>query len=189
MKAAIYARCSTNKQDLDMQLFDLRDFCNRNSYEIFKEYTDIESGSKEQRNGLNQLMEDAHKKLFDIVLVWRFDRFSRSLKQLVTSLEYLRSKGIKFISYNDNIDTTTPVGEAMFGMVGVMAQFERRIIQERVRAGLNKARAKGKKLGRPNAQVNRFKVRQLRNDGLPLREIGKQLNISYVTVRNILKNG
>ncbi len=189
MKVGIYARCSTNKQDLDMQLFDLRAFCKRNGYKTYKEYTDVESGSKEQRNGLNQLMEDAHKKLFDIVLVWRFDRFSRSLKQLITSLEYLKNKGIKFISFNDNIDTTTPTGELMFNMIGSFAQFERRIIQERVKAGLRKAKAKGKKLGRPKKNINKFKVLQLRSEGLTYRDIGKKLNISYVTIGNIIKNG
>lgn len=186
MKVAIYTRCSTNSQDLDTQLFDLREYCKRNNFTIFKEYSDIESGSKEQREGLDSLMKDAHKKHFDIVLVWGFDRFSRSLKQLVNSLEFLKNKGIQFISYNDNIDTTTPTGEAMFGMIGVMAQFERRIIQDRVKAGLRKAKAKGITLGRPKSEINKYKVVQLRNEGLSYRKIGKMLGISYGTIRNML---
>lgn len=186
MMVSIYARCSTNKQDLDTQLFDLRAFCKRNAYQIYKEYTDVESGSKEQRKGLNQLMEDAHKKLFDIVLVWRFDRFSRSLKQLITSLEYLRNKGIKFISYNDNIDTTSASGELMFNMIGSFAQFERRIIQERVRAGLRKAKIKGIKLGRPILRVNKYKVVNLRNQGKSIRQIAEEIGISIGSVHQIL---
>jgi len=188
MRVGIYARCSTNKQDLDLQLLDLRAFCERNNYEIYKEYLDVESGSKEQRNGLNQLMADAHKRMFDIVLVWRFDRFSRSVKQLIDSLDYLHKKNIQFISYNDGFDTTTPAGKLSFVFISGIAEFERNIIQERVRAGLRKAKEKGIVLGRPSLNINKYKVVQLRNQGKSIREIAKESNISTGSVCKILNS-
>jgi DNA invertase Pin-like site-specific DNA recombinase len=187
MKVAIYARCGTVHQDIDMQLFDLREYCSRHNYEIFKEYTDIESGSKEQREQLSMLMEDAHKKLFDIVLVWRFDRFSRSLKQLVTSLEYLRNKGIKFISFNDNVDTTTPSGELLFNLIGCFAQFERQIIQERVKAGIRCAREKGVTIGRPRKKLDKELIKQFLNT-MSIREVARKFNVSPATIIGRLRN-
>lgn len=186
MKVAIYARCSTWNQDLDTQLYDLKNYCERNKYEIYKIYTDIESGSKEKREGLDNLLDDAIKRLFDIVLVWRFDRFSRSLKQLVNSLEFLQSKGIQFVSYNDNIDTTTNIGKAMFGMVGVMAEFERSIIKDRVKAGIRKAQAKGIKLGRPKKRLDIELIKQFLNT-MSIREVAKKCNVSPATIHHIKK--
>lgn len=190
MKTAIYARISTNleKQDLDTQLMPLQQYTEQRDWEIYEIYTDEISGSKEKRPALDRLMKDAHKRKFDCVLVWRFDRFSRSTKQLINSLETFRSLGINFVSYQEAIDTSTPAGQMMYTMISAFAQFERSIIQERVKAGLAKAKAKGKKLGRPELQVDETQIKQLRSDGWSIRKIASELNISKSLVGRISAN-
>ncbi len=115
---------------------------------------------------------------FDVVLVWRFDRFARSTRHLVNALHEFRHLGIAFISYQENLDTSSPMGEAMFAIIGAMAQLERDITRERVRAGVARARARGKRLGRPRKIFHREEVEQLRSEGLSFRQIGKRLGIS-----------
>ena len=159
-KVAIYVRVSTKDQSVDMQLNDLERYTRERGLSIFKIYKDNGiSGTKDNRPGLNQLMEDTRKRRFDAVLVWRFDRFARSTKHLVTALYEFRNLGIDFISYQENIDTSSPLGEAIFTIISAMSKLERDIIAERVKGGLRKARAKGKRLGRPKSRVdtNRFK--------------------------------
>src|SRR2546425_10154363 len=150
---ALYARVSTLDQSCDMQLEDLRRYVARfgRSYE----YVEIGvSGAQRRRPQLDALMKDARKRLFDVVLVWKFDRFARSVKHLVDSLEEFRALGIDFISFTEGVDTTTPSGELLFHIMGAVAQFERDLIAERVRAGIAHARAMGKRIGRPRADID-----------------------------------
>lgn len=189
MRVAIYARISTSdkKQDLDNQLLPLKEYVASRGWNLCEVYTDQISGSKESRPGLNKLIEDAHRRRFDCVLVWRFDRFARSTKQLILALDTFRSLGINFISYQESIDTTTPTGQLMFTLLASFAQFERSIIQERVRAGLDKARAKGKKLGRPKVLLDLDALAELKKLGLSLRQISKKLDIPKSTIGKYLK--
>ena len=157
MRTALYARVSTadKGQDPEMQLRELREYCQRRGWDIAGEYTDIGvSGSKDSRPQLNQLMTDAAKRKCDAVVVWRFDRFARSVSHLLRALETFRSLGIEFVSYNEAIDTSTPVGKMTFTVLAAVAELERSLIIERVRAGVRNARAKGKRLGRPRVAVN-----------------------------------
>lgn len=188
MKTAIYARISTSdkKQDLDTQLLPLKEYVASRGWNVYEVYTDQISGSKESRPGLNKMMADAHRRKFDVILVWRFDRFARSTKQLILALDTFRSLGINFISYQESVDTTTPTGQLMFTLLASFAQFERSIIQERVRAGLEKARAKGKKLGRPKATIDMQALRVWKQKGLSLRQISSKMGIPKSTVSKYL---
>jgi len=191
MKAAIYARVSTTNhgQDVSMQTRELREYCARRGFEIAGEYTDIGiSGSKDSRPELNRLMADAKQRRFDAVCVWKLDRFGRSLRHLVNALADLESLGVSFISIKDNLDLSTPSGRLMFQIIGAMAEFERALIQERVRAGLRNARARGKKLGRPRLPVDAVKIGSLRSQGRSVREIAEELGYSRSLVHKTLAN-
>jgi DNA invertase Pin-like site-specific DNA recombinase len=179
-RVALYARVSTlNGQDPEMQLNELREYASRRGWSITREYIDQGvSGSKESRPELNQLMADAHRRKFDAVLVWKIDRFGRSLKHLVNALADLCAYSVAFISFRDNLDLSTPSGRLMFQIIGAMAEFERSLIQERVRAGLRNARAKGKKFGRPRAQVDVGRVAELRREGLSWSQVCRALSVS-----------
>lgn len=150
-KVAIYARVSTNNghQDPEMQLFELRAYADQRGWEIMGEFVDRVSGSKDSRPQLNQLTSDARQRRFDVVLVWKLDRYARSLKHLVCALAEYEALNVAFVSLRDNLDLTTPSGRLMFHVIGAMSEFERSLIQERVKAGLRNARAKGRTLGRP----------------------------------------
>lgn len=192
-KVAIYARVSTRdkKQDVDLQLRNLRDYVRTRAQELetFQEYTDNGiSGTKDRRPALDAMMNDARKRRFNVVLVWRFDRFARSTKHLITALEEFRDLGIDFISYQENIDTGTAMGKAMFTITSAIAELELNILKERVKAGLANARAKGRTLGRPSAKVNREELLQLRGQGLSIREIGARLQLDKMIVFKTLKN-
>jgi DNA invertase Pin-like site-specific DNA recombinase len=183
-RVAFYSRVSTlHGQDPELQLRELREYAAARGWTVIGEYTDTGvSGSKESRPGLNQLMADAHRRKFDAVLVWKLDRFGRSLRHLVNALAELEARGVAFISLRDNLDLSTPSGRLMFQIIGAMAEFERSLIQERVKAGLRNARAKGKRLGRPKALVDSDRVIQLRAQGLPWRAIASQLHVGLGTV-------
>ena len=186
---AFYARVSTLDQNCEVQLEDLRRYASKR-FARFCEYADLGvSGTQRHRPQLDALMRDAHKRLFDVVLVWKFDRFARSLKHLMESLEEFRALGIDFISLTEGVDTTTPVGQLLFNIVGAVAQFERDQIVERVRAGLAHARAMGKHIGRPRANVDQEAVRSLRSQGKSLRVIAATLNIPVSRVRRALVGG
>jgi len=188
MRAAIYARVSTKDQSCDMQLRDLRTYCTARGFSLLREYVDVgESGAKDSRPQLNELMADARKRKFDSILVWRFDRFARSTKHLLLSLEEFRSLGIEFVSYQENIDTSSPLGQALFTIVSAVAQLERDLIRERVRAGLRNAKLKGKILGRPTLTLDRDRIARLRASGASIREIAAQLEVSTATVHNVLR--
>ncbi len=191
MRAAIYARVSTSGkgQDVEMQLRDLTGYTQSRGIEVFKEYIDSGfSGRKDQRPALDRLMNDAHKKRFDMVMVWRFDRFARSTKHLITALEEFKHLGIDFISYQENIDTSSPMGKAMFAITSAIAELEADLIKERVKAGINNARSKGVRLGRPSPQVNREELIRLRNEGLTIRGIAQRMKLSRSFVHKSLQN-
>lgn len=189
---ALYARVSTlhGQQDPEMQLSELREYATRRGLSIHEEYVDKGiSGSKESRPALNRLMADAQRCRFDAVLVWKIDRFGRSLKHLVNSLADLSAYGIVFISLRDNLDLSTPSGRLMFQIIGAMAEFERALIQERVRAGLRNARAKGKKIGRPRLPVDPAEILLLRSQGASWRSISGQLRLGLGTVYRAVAQG
>ncbi len=187
-RVALYARVSTTDQSTDSQLLDLRRYVSERGWNIFKEYVDEGiSGTKDSRPALNELMNDAKKRRFDVVLVWRFDRFARSTKHLILALEEFKNLGIDFVSYQENIDTSSPLGSAIFTIISAVAQLERDIIAERVKAGLRRAKENGKKLGRPRLSLDLEKIQKLRSQGLSLRAIAKATGISRTTVSDILK--
>lgn len=184
-RVALYARVSTlNNQDPEMQLSELREYALRRGWQVTREYVDKGiSGAVESRPELNHLMADARKRRFDIVACWRFDRFARSTKHLLLALEEFRSLGVQFLSYQENIDTTSPLGQAVFTIVAAVATLERDLIRDRVRAGLRNARAKGKQLGRPRAIVDAAQVEVLRSSGKSWRTIARELGVGEGTVR------
>jgi len=185
---ALYARVSTlTNQDPEMQLLELREHANRRGWQIIEEYVDQGvSGCKESRPALNRLMVDACRRRFDAILVWKIDRFGRSLKHLVNSLAELAALGVAFVSLRDNLDLSTPSGRLMFQIIGAMAEFERALIQERVRAGLRNARAKGKQLGRPRVIVDAHKISSLRSQGRSWAQIVAELGIGKGTAQRAL---
>jgi len=183
-KVAIYTRVSTDEQKTDLQLMDLKEYVQRRKYEIFNFYEDIVSGATKERKALDQLMDDAKKRKFDIVLVWKFDRFARSLKMLVDSLALFQELGIDFISYKENIDTTTSMGRLIFHINSAYAEFEREIIKDRVIAGIKAKREKTERWGRNVLdQAIRTKIKELIAAGTSIRDTAKTLQISTRTVR------
>jgi DNA invertase Pin-like site-specific DNA recombinase len=187
-KVAVYVRVSTKDQSVDMQLNDLERYSRERGLDVFKVYEDNGvSGTKETRPALNELMDHAKKKRFDMVLVWRFDRFARSTKHLVTALHEFRHLGIDFISFQENIDTSSPLGEAIFTIISAMSTLERDIIAERVKGGLRKAKAKGKRLGRPRNIVDTDKVIEYRKQNKSIRQIASELNLSKGAVQRTLE--
>jgi len=188
MKAAIYARVSTtNGQDPTMQTRELKEYCERRGWKITGEYVDTGiSGAREKRPELDRLMADAHRRRFDAVVVWKFDRFARSVSHLLRALETFKALGIEFVSLSEQMDTSTPTGKMVFTVLGAVAELERSLIAERVRAGLRNARAKGKKLGRPRRRVDAAKVERLRASGHSLNAISKLLKVSRGTITRAL---
>ncbi len=181
--AAIYARVSTLDQSCDMQLRDLREYCERRGWKA-TEYVDTGvSGAKSSRERLDRLMDDARRRKLDVVICWRFDRFARSTKHLLDALEEFKSLGIGFVSHQEAIDTTTPMGKMVFTVISALAEFERAVLVERVRAGINTARSKGKALGRPKRVFRRDVAIQMRAAGTSWRSIAKALNVPVSTIR------
>ena len=146
------------------------------------EFVDRVSGAKESRPALNRLMADARQRKFDVVVVWKIDRFGRSLRHLVNALAELEAVGVPFISLHDNLDLSTPSGRLMFQIIGAMAEFERALIRERVQAGLANAKKKGKKLGRPRVMVDVDRVAALRRSGTSWKTISQKLGVGVGTV-------
>lgn len=185
MKVAIYVRVSTQEQNVNNQIMELEKYCKARMYEVYKVYNDKGvSGSKEFRPSFDLMMSEAQKRKFDCLLVWKLDRLSRSLKHLLTTLDTLSSLNVSFISYNDNIDTTTSTGKLMFSIIGAFAEFERALIRERVCLGLNRARKQGKKLGRPNKKLNKELILKfLRN--MSIRKVAFKCGVSPATIYRI----
>ena len=188
MRVALYARVSTanGQQDPEMQLRELREYAEHRGLTIIGEYIDRMTGSKDSRPALNRLMTDAQRRKFDAVLVWKLDRFGRSLRQLVNALAELEALGLTFISLRDNLDLSTPSGRLMFQIIGAMAEFERALIQERVRAGIRNARAKGKRLGRPRVIVDAPRIASLRAQGRSWAQIVAETGASKGTAQRAL---
>jgi DNA invertase Pin-like site-specific DNA recombinase len=186
MNAAIYARVSTNNghQNPEMQLRELREFCQRRGWEIAGEYTDNGvSGAREHRPQLDRLLADCRKRLVDAVVVYRYDRFARSLRQLVNALEEFRALGIGFVSLHEGVDTSTPNGRLVFGIFASIAEFERELIRDRVRSGLALAKSRGRRLGRPRVVVDASKVVRLRAQGESWAAISQGLGIGKGTAQ------
>jgi DNA invertase Pin-like site-specific DNA recombinase len=181
-RAAIYARVSTGDQHLETQLLDLREMAKQRGCEIVCEYTDIISGAKSKRPGLDQLMADARRHRFDIVLVAAFDRVARSVRHFLEVLDELSHLNIEFISLRENIDTGGPLGRAMVVIVGAIAELERSLIVERVRAGMRRAKLEGRKIGRAPLDIDRVAVVADRRAGMSLTQVAKKHRISRATV-------
>jgi DNA invertase Pin-like site-specific DNA recombinase len=200
MRTAIYARVSTsnNGQSPEMQIRELREYCNRRGWKISHEFVDVGiSGTKESRPQLDKLIAAAHLRRFDAVVCWRFDRFARSVSHLLRALETFKALGIEFVSLSEQVDTSTPTGKMVFTVLGAVAELERNLIAERVKAGLRNARAKGKILGRPRKIANTDEIRRLRSQGASWRAVGTALGVGAATafcasartpVKNKLRN-
>jgi DNA invertase Pin-like site-specific DNA recombinase len=181
VRTAIYARVSTsnNGQDPSMQTREIQEYCERRGWKVIGEYVDEGiSGAKEGRPELNKLMADAHRRRFDAIVVWRFDRFARSVSHLLRALETFKALGVEFVSLSEQVDTSTPTGKMVFTVLGAVAELERSLIAERVKAGLRNARAKGKRLGRPRVIVDAARIGSLRAHGRTWREITVEMGIS-----------
>lgn len=195
-RAAIYARVSTNDQNPEAQLLALRNYVEQRGFVLYKEYVDHVTGDFTKRGkkrrakdkAYEELMADVAKRLVDCVIVWKYDRFARSLSVLVTALEHFNKLGVDFISYTQNIDTTTPMGRLFYNVIGSFAEFERETIVERVIAGLANARAKGVRLGRPEKDPTAAeRITTLREEGLSLRQIAVKEKLSAAGVLKILR--
>jgi len=184
-RVAIYARVSTknNGQNPETQLMALREYAKARGFEVFHEYIDIGiSGAKEKRPALDQLMDHARKRSFDAVLVARFDRFARSTRHLVLALDEFNALGVDFISLSESVDTSTPMGKMVYTVIAAVAELERSLIRERVVMGLQRAKAQGKRLGRPAAAIDPAEVQGLREQGMSFRAIARQFGVSHPTV-------
>jgi len=183
-KVAIYARVSTTNgdQNPETQLLPLREYCQQRGWTVVEEYVDRITGAKESRPALSRLMDDAKRRKFDILLIWKLDRFGRSLRHLLNSLAEFDALGISFVSLTNAIDTTTPAGKLMFSIIGAVAEFERDLIRERVKVGMARAKRQGtrsgKAIGRPSASINMEEVRKRREASESLRSIAKDLGVS-----------
>jgi len=178
LRVAIYARVSTlgKGQDTEVQLRELREYVSRRGWQLAGSYVDVGiSGAKERRPQLDRLIADAHRCRFDAVAVWKFDRFARSVSHLLHALENFKTLGIQFVSLSEQVDTSTPTGNMVFTVLGAVAELERSLIVERVKAGLRNARAKGKRLGRPPRNLDGEAITALRRQGLGWRAIAQQL--------------
>src|ERR1700746_2360130 len=186
-RAALYSRISTGDQHLETQLLDLRAMAKQRGLEIVREYSDVISGAKSKRPGLDALMADARRHRFDIVLVAAFDRVARSVRHFLEVLDELNHLGIEFISFRENIDTGGPLGRAMVVIVGAIAELERNLIVERVRAGMRRARLEGRHIGRRPLEIDRIGVVRDRASGMSLAQVAKAHRISRATVHRVLR--
>jgi DNA invertase Pin-like site-specific DNA recombinase len=189
-RAALYARVSTDDrgQDPETQLRQLREYADRRGFAVAEEFVDVASGTRNDRPSYKRLLEAVRKRQVDVVLVWRYDRFARSTQALVNALMEFRALGVDFISYQENVDTTTPQGELVFGMMANLAQFESSLIGERVRAGMARAKAQGKRVSRPPIPAaTRRRIEELWREGRSINGIAKELGIAYGTAWNYVR--
>src|ERR1041384_2277617 len=187
MRVALYARVSTSDQDSELQLVELRRYAAARSWVVVEEFVDQGvSGALASRPALDRLRAAARRRDVDAVVVWRFDRFSRSITDLVASLEEFRTLGVAFVSIHEQIDTGSPTGRVVFAVVAPMAEFEREIVRERVRAGMARARERGIRLGRP-LKLDALEVLRLRRDGLSVRALARSVGAPASTVADLLR--
>jgi DNA invertase Pin-like site-specific DNA recombinase len=187
--AAIYARVSTTDQDADVQVVPLREYVVRRGWALADEHIYVDkgvSGSKESRRGLDGMLEAARRRRIDVVIVWALDRLGRSLKHLVMLAEELGALGVDLVCLTQPIDTTTPAGRLTFAVLGAVAEFERQMCVERVKAGIAKARASGKRLGRPRAHIDAAEVRARLVRGESLRGVARSLGVHHATLVRVL---
>ena len=190
-KVAIYVRVSTDKQTVENQLLDLHKVARSNDWDIVGEYTDQGISGKygrDKRPQFDALMKDANRKKFDLIMSWDVSRLGRSLRDLVEFMEDIQSKNVDLYLHTNGIDTTTPSGRAMFGMLSVFSSFEREMISERIRSGLDRAKSEGKKLGRPTNMNEglRQSIKLLRERGLGIKKIARELGIGVGSVYKAL---
>jgi DNA invertase Pin-like site-specific DNA recombinase len=186
-RAVLYLRVSTIDQHPESQAHDLRAMAAQRGYQIQHEYRDIISGAKARRPGLDQLLADARKHRFDVVLVWAFDRLARSVRHFLEVLDELNHLQIEFISFRENIDTGGPLGRAMVVIVGAIAELERNLIVERVRAGMRRARLEGRHIGRRPLEIDRIGVVRDRASGMSLAQVAKAHRVSRATIHRVLR--
>jgi DNA invertase Pin-like site-specific DNA recombinase len=180
---------STGDQNLDTQLLDLREFAKQRGFELVGEYTDVISGAKSKRPGLDRLMADARRRRFDVVLVAAFDRVARSVKHFLEVLDELNRLGVEFISLRENIDTGGALGRALLTIIAAIAELERSLIVERVKAGMRRAKLEGRRIGRAPLAVNREEVVRDRRSGMSLNRVAKKYGISRASVCRLVKEG
>jgi len=186
-RAALYMRVSTLDQHPETQLYDLRELARQRGFQIMQEYTDRISGAKARRPGLDQMLKDARQRQFDVVLVWAGDRIARSVRHFLEVLDELSHLGIEFVSFRENIDTGGPLGRAIIVIIGAIAELERNLIIERVRAGMRRARLEGRHIGRTPLDFDRTAVLLDRDRSMSLTEIAKAHRISRATVSRVIK--
>lgn len=186
-RAALYMRVSTLDQHPESQLHDLRQMASQRGYEIVHEFTDKISGTKARRPGLDAMMVDARRGRFDVVLVWASDRIARSVKHFLDILDELSRLNIEYVSFRENIDTGGPLGRAIIIIVGAVAELERNLIIERVRAGMRRARLEGRHIGRNPLQLDNAGIHRDRRQGQSLRQIAKGHRVSTATVQRVLR--
>lgn len=181
-RAAVYCRVSTSDQNPDLQQTELREYCQFRKWEIAEAFTDTMSGAKDRRPALDRMLVDARRGRFDVIVVWRFDRFARSTSHLLRSLEEFQSLGIDFVSLRESVDTSTPTGKAVFTIIAAIGELERSTIRERVIAGQKAAKRRGVRFGRPTVKVDVEAVRKLRDQGLSWRDISTEMGVPKDTL-------
>lgn len=189
MNVGVYARVSTEKQEesLEEQVKMLKAFCKANGYEIYNVYSETRSGAKSNREKFIELMRDVEARKFEAVVVFKLDRFARSMLDLLTNVEKLKEHEVDFISVNDHIETNTPQGKLIFHIMGALAEFERALIYDRTKVGIERAKREGKVCHRPRKEINLDRVIDRYNKGIPLTEIAAIEHVSYGTLRNRLR--
>ena len=186
-KAALYCRVSTGDQHIETQLLDLRELAKQRGLEIVREYTDVISGAKSKRPGLDSLMSDARRRRFDVVLVAAFDRIARNVRHFLDVLDELSHLNVQFISMRENIDTGGPLGRAMLTIIGAISELERSLIVERVKAGMRRAKLEGRRIGRTPLDIDREQVVSDRRSGMSLTHVAKKHGISRASVCRLMK--
>jgi len=185
-RAALYLRVSTVDQHPETQLYDLRQMAAQRGYEIAEEYSDRISGAKARRPGLDNMMRDARRGRFDVVMVWASDRIARSTRHFLEVLDELNRINVEFVSFREQIDTGGPLGRAIVVIIGAIAELEGNLIVERVRAGMRRARLEGRHIGRPSLELDREAIRRDRQRGMSLGQIAREHNASRATIHRVL---
>jgi DNA invertase Pin-like site-specific DNA recombinase len=187
-RAALYMRVSSLDQHPETEMHDLRQMAAQRGFAIAQEFTDRISGAKARRPGLDEMMKDARRGQFDVVLVWASDRIARSVKHFLEVLDELSHLNVEFVSFREQIDTGGPLGRALVVIIGAVAELERKLIIERIRAGMRRARLEGRHIGRNPLLLDRAAIRSDRDRGQSLRQIAKLHRISTATVQRVLRN-